>query len=105
MRRLLRLRSRKDAARDPAVFVVGMNRSGTTLLRMMLDAHPQLTIPPETHFVPDLIEASRAEHASPESLHAVVVENRRWGDFHLDPDELLARFREIRPLNAGDAIR
>ena len=89
----------------PAPFVVGVTRSGTTLLRMMLDAHPQLTIPPETHFLPDLIEASRAEHASPESLHAVVVENRRWGDFHLDADELLARFREIKPLNAGDAIR
>jgi Sulfotransferase family len=89
----------------PAPFVVGVTRSGTTLLRMMLDAHPQLTIPPETHFVPDLIEASRAEHASAESLHAVVVENRRWGDFHLDSGELLARFREIKPLNAGDAIR
>ena len=38
--------------RPPFPFVVGMNRSGTTLLRMMLDAHPELTIPPETHFVP-----------------------------------------------------
>jgi len=89
----------------PSPFVVGVTRSGTTLLRMMLDAHPQLTIPPETHFVPDLIEASRDEHASAESLHEVVVTNRRWGDFHLDSDELLARFREIRPLNAGDALR
>ncbi len=89
----------------PAPFVVGVTRSGTTLLRMMLDAHPQLTIPPETHFVPDLIEASREEHASPESLHAVVVNNRRWGDFHVDSDALLARFLEIKPLNAGDALR
>ena len=89
----------------PAPFVVGVTRSGTTLLRMMLDAHPQLTIPPETHFVPDLVEASREEHASPDSLHQVVVTNRRWGDFHLDSDELLARFREIKPLNAGDALR
>jgi Sulfotransferase family len=89
----------------PAPFVVGVTRSGTTLLRMMLDAHPQLTIPPETHFVPDLIEASREEHASPERLHEVVVGNRRWGDFHLDPDELLERFEAIAPLNAGDAVR
>ena len=37
-----------------------MNRSGTTLLRMMLDAHPELVIPPETHFVPDLIKATRS---------------------------------------------
>ncbi|MGH2963220.1 MAG: sulfotransferase family protein [Solirubrobacterales bacterium] len=90
---------------SPAPFVVGVTRSGTTLLRMMLDAHPQLTIPPETHFVPDLIEASREEHASPERLHEVVVGNRRWGDFHLDSDALLERFEAIQPLNAGDAIR
>ena len=38
-------------------FIVGVGRSGTTMLRLMLDAHPELTIPPETHFVPDLIDA------------------------------------------------
>ena len=30
------------------IFIVGMPRSGTTLLRLMLDAHPALAIPPET---------------------------------------------------------
>ena len=89
----------------PAPFIVGVTRSGTTLLRMMLDAHPQLTIPPETHFIPDLIEASREEHASPERLHEIVVANRRWGDFHLDAETLGERFAAIKPLNAGDAIR
>lgn len=32
------------------VFVVGMPRSGTTLLSTLLDAHPHLTIAPETHY-------------------------------------------------------
>jgi len=32
------------------VFVVGMPRSGTTLLSSLLDAHPALTIAPETHY-------------------------------------------------------
>ena len=31
-------------------FVVGCSRSGTTLLRAMLDAHPALAVPPESHF-------------------------------------------------------
>ena len=43
----------------PAPFIVANPGSGTTLLRMMLDAHPDLAIPPETHFVPDLIERAR----------------------------------------------
>ena len=50
-----RLRHRlREPKRTPAPFVVGVNRSGTTLLRMMLDAHPELAIPPETHFVPEV---------------------------------------------------
>lgn len=32
------------------IFIVGMPRSGTTLLTKMLDAHPDIVISPETHF-------------------------------------------------------
>lgn len=35
-------------------FIVGAPRSGTTLLRIMLDRHPDLAIPPESHFIPRL---------------------------------------------------
>jgi hypothetical protein len=35
---------------DP-VFVVGVPRSGTTLLSAMLSAHPRIAISPETHFM------------------------------------------------------
>jgi hypothetical protein len=38
------------------VFIVGVSRSGTTLLRMMLDRHPRLAIPYEAHFVDDWLE-------------------------------------------------
>jgi len=33
-------------------FIVGCERSGTTLLQTTLDAHPRLTIPPESHIFP-----------------------------------------------------
>ena len=38
-------------ADDRPVFVGGCPRSGTTLLRSMLNAHPSLALPRETHFV------------------------------------------------------
>jgi hypothetical protein len=44
------------AGRNPYVFIVGCPRSGTTLLRRMLDAHPQLAITPETHWIPRHLE-------------------------------------------------
>jgi sulfotransferase family protein len=83
--------------RAPFPFVVGMNRSGTTLLRMMLDAHPELTIPPETHFVPDLIRAVRKDGA-PEAALAAMKAHREWEDFNFSDDEALAWLRE----SAGD---
>jgi hypothetical protein len=89
----------------PAPFIVGVGRSGTTLLRMMLDSHSQLTIPPETHFLPELIKASRGWRASPERALAVITESRRWGDFDLDPEELLNRFRALDPFGPTTVLR
>src|SRR5438874_10462978 len=52
--------------RNPYVFVVGCPRSGTTLLKRMLDAHPQLAITPETHWIPSWFE--RRTGLTPEGL-------------------------------------
>ena len=41
----------------PAPFIVGAPRSGTTLLRLMIDAHPDVAIPYETHFLAALVAA------------------------------------------------
>jgi hypothetical protein len=43
----------------PLPVVVGVGRSGTTLLRLMLDAHPQVAIPAETGFLLPLFEPAR----------------------------------------------
>jgi len=78
----------------PAPFVVGVGRSGTTLLRLMLDAHPRLAIPAETHFVPELIAREQAGgHA--QELVAEIVGSRTWGDFGIDPERLSARVHEL----------
>jgi hypothetical protein len=90
--------------RPPVPFIVGVGRSGTTMLRLMLDAHPDLAIPPETHFVPDLIEAIE-RGATPEEAVQVMTSVRQWGDLNTDPAELLRRFEALDDFNAGDALR
>ena len=101
---LSRLRSVRTG-REPAVFVVGMNRSGTTLLRMMLDAHPQLTIPPETHFVPDLIKATRTDGATAEDALEAMKSAREWGDFGFSDEQMLERLRALPKIKPGPAVR
>ncbi len=38
----------------PIFFVVGRPRSGTTLLRTLFDAHPNVLVPPECQFIINL---------------------------------------------------
>jgi hypothetical protein len=38
----------------PPFFIVGSARSGTTLLRLMLNAHPDVAVPPESRFITEL---------------------------------------------------
>jgi hypothetical protein len=97
-----------DVGRPPAPFVVGLTRSGTTLLRMMLDAHPQLTVPPETHFVPDLIKAAK-DGGSVEDMLEALTANRTWPDFGIGAEEMRKRFEAIpladEPARPGAAVR
>jgi hypothetical protein len=89
----------------PAPFVCGVTRSGTTLVRLMLDSHPDLAIPGETHWLPKLIKFQERGRHSADELADLIVDHKRWGDFHLDADELRERFRGLDSVNAADAIR
>ncbi len=56
------------------LFIVGVSRSGTTLLRLMLDRHPRLAIPYEAHFIDDWLvrAASFGDLARDERFAALV---------------------------------
>jgi len=91
------------AARMP--IVVGVARSGTTLLRMIVDAHPQLAIPPETGFLPALAELDGPRRATPSRVLRVLTESPGWPDFHLEAGELLAQLEAIDPFSAAEGAR
>ena len=109
-----RVLGRRLPERLPAPFIVGAPRSGTTLLRLMLDAHPELAIPPETYFLPKAAKAwelavkrrRRGRSTDPvAAFYETVVEHKRWRDFHLDAAAFKRRLDDERPRELGDAVR
>ena len=89
----------------PSPFIVGMPRSGTTLLRLMLDAHPEMAIPPETHFLRDLVQLPPKGSASREVFRKLVIECLYWPDFHLSAEELSARLDRLTPFSPAAGAR
>ena len=68
-----------------------MARSGTTLLRLLLDGHPQLAIPAETGFGLMLSELAGHEPTRDELL-ARITALPTWDDLGVEPDALRAAF-------------
>jgi len=90
--------------RDPAPFLVGVPRSGTTLLRLQLDAHPQLAIPPETGF--GLIAGElAARDAGPGDVLEAITALPTWPDLGVKPGELTAAWEELSAWSVADGLR
>jgi hypothetical protein len=88
----------------PAPFIVGAPRSGTTLLRMMLDAHPALAIPPETGFVGTLTSPAY-DSISRQAFLAHVTGSENWIDFQLPAHALAADLESLQPFSLAEAVR
>src|SRR4051794_22219186 len=84
-----------EMSQNRPIFVVGCPRSGTTLLSVMMHAHPRIAMPPETRF---LIPAyrNRADFGDlriPENRRRLAVEMTedpgRFHELKLDRDEII----------------
>jgi hypothetical protein len=88
---------------------VGSPRSGTTLLRFMLDSHPELAIPPETGFLllGKTLRGS-GDHLREAFFQAVTSfppDAPGWGDYHIPREEFHARLWQVRPFTAAEGFR
>ncbi len=99
------LQDRHSAASHgpPAPFIVGVGRSGTTLLRLMLDAHPELAIPSETHFLPTLLaEAAGADRAL---FFRTLTGSETWPNMALGTEELEQALDAVEPFSPAEGLR
>ncbi|HXL19841.1 MAG TPA: sulfotransferase, partial [Streptosporangiaceae bacterium] len=95
---------------DRPIFILGCPRSGTTLLQLMLHAHPRIAIPPETRFVLTSYEARntfgdlRREPNRTALANSIVRERQTlFYDLDLDADEVFAEIM-AGPPTLGSAI-
>jgi hypothetical protein len=94
----------------PFVFVVGCGRSGTSVLRTVLDAHPDLAVAWEGRFVAPL-GLRRARYERPEGFATdrlvadLLADRAVRTNLELDEDDLRAALAAPGPTDFPDAVR
>lgn len=107
---------------DPLPIIVGVARSGTTLLRLMLDAHSQLAITHEAGFVPMAANLTnplsrmfyrRLENTAKrgtwrnslrEEFFRLLTESATWNDFHITKESFAAALQR-QPFSVSQGLR
>jgi hypothetical protein len=92
----------------PFPFIVACGRSGTTLLRAILDSHPDMAVPPETKFIVSLLKRRRRLERDRRVLVEPFVAHVRWSfglrDLGLSRTEAEAAL-DPPPSDTSEAIR
>jgi hypothetical protein len=86
---------------NPFVFLVGCARSGTTLLQRIVDAHPQIAITPEMHWITHSFRHQKKWLApegrvTPEQVSSM-VQHKRFRQFELGREEFEGLLRSGEP--------
>jgi hypothetical protein len=86
----------------PPVLVLGVRRSGTTLLRVMLDRHSELAVPDESYFVPQLADR-HLRHVDPDEFVDDLRRIDTIAEWEVPLDKVRARLTERMPIGAAIA--
>lgn len=92
-------------AQIPFPFIVGVPRSGTSLLTQMLHSHPELAIPMETRFFPDVADCCRAAEDPRDAFLEFIHSHQRWASFQIDDRVFRDRVARLEPFDIGEALR
>lgn len=102
-------RDSSSCSLDLMPIIVGAPRSGTTLLRLMLDSHPALAIPPETGFLKLATKLKGRDHKLRERFVRALVtypaEAPCWPDFEIPEEALRTAVAAISPFSFAEGYR
>lgn len=93
------------------IFVIGVARSGTTMLRYMLCSNPRIYVPPESNFIPRFFRNRPTEELTRERALDILDRIssyrtfwRDWREDPLDPRELIDGLERLTPASFIDAL-
>jgi len=95
----------------PHFFILGRTRSGTTMLRSMFDAHPNVSIPPEFPVLASVrsLRYKEWDVYTIERFIELAAANRKFANMAITPDEireaLLAAFKKNNNLSLNSAVK
>ena len=97
------------SSNQPMPIIIGAPRSGTTLLRFMLDSHPELAIPPETGFLSLGPQFSSRGAALREEFFLAVTsfppDAPGWSDFQISKDLFWRELLDLDPFTVSGGYR
>ena len=79
------------------LFIVGVGRSGTTLLQAMLNAHPDICFTPETHFLKRFIvpQLSSRKEVNKKNLQDLLQEDKYFSRLNISIEENLKNYTSV----------
>jgi hypothetical protein len=83
-------------------FIVASARSGTTMLRLILNRHPRIAVPPESRFITELWQGSDAVET--EGFLTRLAAHERFAAWDLSIDAVRSEIGDRRWLSYHDAI-
>lgn len=83
-------------------FIVGSARSGTTLLRVILNSHPEIAVPPESRFITELWQGTDEEDVP--SFLRRLAGHRQFQGWELPIEAVAAEIGERRSVRYPEAI-
>jgi sulfotransferase family protein len=92
---------------NPFVFIVGCPRSGTTLLKRLVDAHPEIAITPESHWIPRFYQARKgltADGLVTAEFVPLLLRHHRFADLQISRAQLESLTASGRPLHYSAAV-
>jgi hypothetical protein len=76
------------------IFIIGVGRSGTTLVQGILNAHPEICFPPETHFITNYFYKDKELFENFRTFKEKVLNDKNFKRMSIDINRILERAEE-----------